>query len=181
MPSRACVYCGDALLGRQRRYCSDVCRRSARAETARRRYHEDPEYAERKRAQVRVVRRSCFDCGADLGPKTDLETGPRWCELCRAERLRATNRRKNVKRRGARVGIIYTLREIGDRDGWRCHLCRRAVDQRLPGTHRHGPTIDHLIPLVAGGLDEPSNVALAHRSCNVKRRDKGNAQLRLVG
>lgn len=119
----------------------------------------------------------CIDCGVDV-----VTRGSRvCCEPCRVERKRATNRRKNVKRRGAKVGITYTLAEIGERDGWRCHLCRRSVDPTLPGTHQRGPTIDHLVPVADGGMDEPENVALAHRGCNVKRRDKGIAQLRLVG
>lgn len=90
------------------------------------------------------------------------------------------NRRKNAKRRGARVGDRFTIEEIGDRDGWRCHLCRRRVDRRLSGTLPKGPTIDHLVPISAGGLDERANVALAHRECNLRRRHIGPAQLLLV-
>ena len=180
-PKAPCLCCGSCLQGRARRYCSAECRLLVQAEHARDRYQRDVDWAESKRAKQRVRRRSCSDCGIDLGPKTDLQTGPRWCDECRAERLRATNRRKNVKRRGAKVGIHYTLNEIGDRDGWKCHLCRRKVDQTLPGTHARGPTIDHLVPVVEGGLDEPANVAVAHRACNVKRRHKGVAQLRLTG
>lgn len=91
------------------------------------------------------------------------------------------NRRKNLKRRQAKIGIRYTREGIGDRDGWRCHLCAKKVNRTLPGTHPKGPTIDHLIPIADGGVDEPANVALAHRQCNVTRRDKGVAQLRLTG
>lgn len=176
-----CPCCGSQLSGRARRYCSGVCRLAMTAERARMRYRADPEWAEKRRAYLRVRRRSCFDCGADLGPKTDLSTGPRWCDLCRSKRARTTNRRKNAKRKGAKVGVRYTLNEIGHRDGWRCHLCRRRIDPTLPGTNARGPTIDHLEPLVDGGRDEPANVAVAHRACNVRRRDRGVAQLRLIG
>lgn len=95
--------------------------------------------------------------------------------------MRDNNRRKNNKRRTTRVGVRYTLTEIGDRDGWKCHLCRKAVDKTLPGTAQMGPTIDHLIPISAGGEDSEPNVALAHRKCNCARGAKGAAQLRLTG
>lgn len=180
-PKPPCACCGGPLPARARVYCSPDCRLAINAARLRARYQVDPVWAEGIRAKARVTRRSCFDCGTDLGPKTDRSTGPRWCDVCRAARLKNTNRRKNVKRRGARIGIKYTLNEIGDRDGWKCHLCCRRIDQTLPGTHDRGPTIDHLLPIADGGVDEPSNVAVAHRACNVKRRHRGVAQLRLIG
>jgi 5-methylcytosine-specific restriction endonuclease McrA len=102
------------------------------------------------------------------------------CSACRPAAHQAINRRKNAKRRGARIGAKFTLIEIAERDGWKCHLCSGRVDRRMAPTANRGPTIDHLVPISAGGMDEPSNVALAHRSCNVQRRDGGHAQLRLV-
>jgi 5-methylcytosine-specific restriction endonuclease McrA len=50
----------------------------------------------------------------------------------------------------------------------------------LSGDHRMGPTIDHLIPVSKGGADVPENVALAHRSCNCARGNRGAVQLRLA-
>jgi len=92
---------------------------------------------------------------------------------------RDINRRKNAKRRGAGSGG-YRLSDVGDRDGWRCHLCGKKVNPTLSGMHEMGPTVDHLVPVSAGGLDELVNVALAHRRCNTTRRDVGPAQLRLI-
>lgn len=71
---------------------------------------------------------------------------------------------------------------LGERDGWRCHLCGRKV-QRRPGTAERplGATVDHLIPLADDGEHIWSNVALAHRRCNTSRGAGGRAQLRLVG
>lgn len=43
-----------------------------------------------------------------------------------------------------------------------------------------GATVDHLIPLSAGGTDDLGNVALAHRQCNTRRSNTGAAQLRLM-
>ena len=44
-----------------------------------------------------------------------------------------------------------------------------------------GATVDHLVPIAAGGLHTWDNVALAHRRCNLKRGAAGIVQLRLVG
>lgn len=44
-----------------------------------------------------------------------------------------------------------------------------------------GPTIDHLVPIADGGLDELANVRLAHRQCNCARGRGGDIQLLLFG
>jgi 5-methylcytosine-specific restriction endonuclease McrA len=89
-------------------------------------------------------------------------------------------RRQNARRRGATIGQHYTLRSVYERDAGRCHLCGKAVNISIPASQPLGPTIDHLVPLSAGGWDCSTNVALAHRECNVKRGAGGAAQLRLV-
>jgi hypothetical protein len=121
----------------------------------------------------------CVDCGGALSP-TGVHAPYRWCGRCSEIRSQATNRRKNAKRRGAKVTERYTLTDVGERDGWCCHLCGGRVDRRISGTKPRGPSIDHLIPIAAGGDDSMVNVALAHRVCNTGRRDRGAAQLRLI-
>lgn len=120
----------------------------------------------------------CSDCGTTITTRARRQP---LCAGCRASRTVATNRRKNAKRRGARLVERFTVTQVGDRDGWLCHLCNKQVDRTLPGTDQRGPTIDHLIPIADGGADELANVALAHRACNVLRRNRGRAQLRLIG
>ena len=64
---------------------------------------------------------------------------------------------------------------LGERDGWRCHLCGRRV-------RRIEATADHLIPRSHGGGDDPINLRLAHRSCNSSRgAGRTPAQLVLIG
>jgi 5-methylcytosine-specific restriction endonuclease McrA len=44
------------------------------------------------------------------------------------------------------------------------------------------PTLDHVVPLVAGGLHDPANVRLAHLTCNSRKGAKAaNEQLLLFG
>lgn len=165
--------------------CSDGCRK-AKETTARKAWSESPEakaYGAALRANRAAVvgmprPRKCRDCKAPAG---ESRSPCAYCQECSARRLRDTNRRKNLKRRGVKTGTPYTLASIGARDRWCCHLCRKRVNPKLSGLHDRGPTIDHLIPVSAGGIDSAENVALAHRACNTKRNTGGTVQLRMVG
>ena len=163
--ARFCASCGKGFAPSRptARYCSPKCGWKHRAAGG---------------ASPQPVREwACPDCGVSV--QTTGHT--KRCAECRTKWNRAVNRRKANQRRGAWIGIVFTLDQIGDRDGWRCHICRRKVNRELPGTHNRGPTIDHLIPISDGGQDQPTNVALAHRACNVQRSNRGAAQLLLTG
>jgi len=47
--------------------------------------------------------------------------------------------------------------------------------------HPKAPTIDHIVPLSAGGDDTKANVQLAHFSCNTRKNVGGSQQLRIIG
>ena len=90
--------------------------------------------------------------------------------------------RRDTKRRGVRTPLGYvTARQLGDRDAWRCHLCRKRVDPALRWPDPMSASVDHLIPVSDGGRDETSNLALSHLTCNLKRGASGPAQLLLFG
>lgn len=78
-------------------------------------------------------------------------------------------------RRAKGDGDRFTVEEIAERDGWRCHICGKNVTRKTW-------SLDHLIPIVAGGPHTRTNVSLAHKRCN-SRRGTGRipAQLRLIG
>jgi len=63
---------------------------------------------------------------------------------------------------------------IYERDRGICHICKRKVSRKTF-------TIDHLIPRIYGGSNEPPNLAVAHLRCNVRRHTGKRipAQLRL--
>lgn len=125
----------------------------------------------------RRVEHPCADCGAVIvGPANAR------CQSCRRVVHLEWSRRMNVRRRGVRPRRRkMTLVQIGDRDGWRCHLCRKRVDKRLKWPHPMSASQDHLIPISDGGDDEPENIALAHYGCNSRRRAGGVVQLALIG
>lgn len=164
MAHRTCALCDapiPAHLDARTKYCGVECRTT-------RKYHP-----------IFVI--TCEWCNA---PSVKRRSLGRFCsDDCRNHKRDSDkdhNRRKNARRRLLGRSGRYKIADVIARDGNRCHLCNRTVDMTLPGTHKQGPTIDHLIPLSAGGDDVLSNVALAHRSCNCARGSRGPAQLRLA-
>ena len=61
-----------------------------------------------------------------------------------------------------------------ERDCGICGICRLPV---APGDR----SIDHILPLADGGVHSYANTRLTHRLCNVRRSNRGAAQLRMVG
>lgn len=133
-------------------------------------------YSEAGRALWSQGHRQCEDCPAEVvAPR-------RRCDTCAGVHRRARWRRKNAVRRGAaHIGRTMAIGDLGERDGWRCHLCRKRVTAGLRSPHPQSPTFDHLIPVSAGGTDAPENLRLAHRVCNSRRGARGTVQLLLVG
>jgi 5-methylcytosine-specific restriction endonuclease McrA len=121
----------------------------------------------------------CSDCGVNVYYGRQWAANPK-CAGCKRATARDNNRRKNTKRKGAGRGD-YTMAEIAERDDATCHLCNRNVDMTLSGMVPMGPTIDHLVPVARGGIDDRANVKLAHRRCNQSRGTGGTVQLLLVG
>jgi hypothetical protein len=138
---------------------------------------------------------SCYNLGgrgrellSDLAYGTCPSCGALFCGLAGREKIfcsdvcgKRERRRRRKHRERADVREPYTLREIAERDGWRCHICKRSVPDRPYRARPNDPTIDHLDPISLGGDDTRRNVALAHNVCNMKRSNKGPAQLRLIG
>ena len=65
--------------------------------------------------------------------------------------------------------VPYADSEIMDRDGWCCRLCGDPIDPSLKYPDRMAKSIDHIIPLSAGGHDAPYNVQAAHLGCNISK------------
>lgn len=80
------------------------------------------------------------------------------------------DQRVDGNRRALPRGTHDTLYE---RDRQTCHICKKLVERR-------DASADHLVPVIFGGSNRESNLALAHRRCN-SRRNAGRipAQLRL--
>jgi 5-methylcytosine-specific restriction endonuclease McrA len=92
---------------------------------------------------------------------------------------RARRRRYKARKRGVRHEP-YTLAEIAARDRYTCGICRRRVAMTKVVPHPKAPTVDHLVPVSAGGDDVRANVRLAHFLCNSRRGVGGVVQLALI-
>lgn len=128
-------------------------------------------------------------CVACLTPIVHRHGKHRMCESCAREgerqARRAVKRRRRLRVKEARAP--YRDVDIFQRDGYRCHFrdtdqcvmprarCKPDADRMLDDW---APTIDHLVPIAAGGSDTPTNVACAHRRCNWYWREFGTSQLR---
>jgi hypothetical protein len=81
------------------------------------------------------------------------------------------------RRARMREAIVEKIDRVSlyERDGGRCHVCRKRVGRAVF-------ELDYLIPLALGGSHTADNLRVAHRSCNA-RRNRGQipAQLLLIG
>jgi hypothetical protein len=206
--TRRCGLCSAAFTDTTtNRYCSDVCRCTARLVRGDRMYRPTradmpkvktckfcdiritglnrycslwcSEAAQGRRVLECVVRTgACRRCGAAYCVPASTAEG--FCSS-RCNKAQRHKREKARRRSHRRAGEDFTLREIAERDGWRCHLCGDRVPDRQYEARDKDPTIDHLVPISHGGPHTRDNVALAHNRCNWERSDKPiEFQLRLI-
>jgi hypothetical protein len=110
----------------------------------------------RHRREIVEQRRFCLVCKKPL-PDNSMRSKVYCSWICQRQ---ASGKRAN-------------LDLLGERDGWKCHICGRKVK-------RADATQDHIIPASQGGTAHLSNLALAHKSCNCKRgAGRIPAQMRL--
>jgi 5-methylcytosine-specific restriction endonuclease McrA len=81
--------------------------------------------------------------------------------------------------KGDRAKLVAYLRE---RDGNRCQIPGCLYRNRQMGVGLRKPSLDHIIPLTKGGLNELANIQLAHFRCNCSKNNRGMGdQLALIG
>lgn len=124
-----------------------------------------------------VAKRCSVEC---LRLATNANVRAAYHDPARPHRRRSADLSRH-RRRAALKGVEvrpYADGDIYQRDGWRCHLCGRAIERRRAWPHPMSKSIDHLVPISMGGADVPENVAAAHLRCNMSRGNRGVAQLR---
>lgn len=74
---------------------------------------------------------------------------------------------------------------VGDHDGWACRICGGHVDRDRPWVRpvagepfAHGandlyPSVEHLVPVGAGGTNDEANLAICHLGCNTRQSHYG--------
>lgn len=181
-PPRTCPGCNDEFTPPRRNaiYCS---RRCANRVHNRRRRAERPELVRRyKRISAERQRRPCALCGDIFAPVSQRSqlTPQRFCSTaCSETWLRGGGNGTQLK--GKRMPLPRSVRaRIFNRDGWRCQLCGGVIDPTVRWPDQRVGSIDHVVPVAAGGGDEDTNLQSAHMSCNQRKGARGSAQLRLV-
>ncbi|WP_371287153.1 HNH endonuclease [Mycobacteroides abscessus] len=102
-------------------------------------------------------------------------------EIHRASVKRVQKSRRRAVKRNAYVEDVSPKR-VFERDGYRCHICRKKVRTDVVVPHPRAATVDHLIPLACGGTHEMANCRTACFLCNAVKGDRGGGeQLMLVG
>jgi 5-methylcytosine-specific restriction endonuclease McrA len=81
----------------------------------------------------------------------------------------STGRHQRRLRVAAATTERFDPHEIFERDGWICCLCHAAVSPELAWPDPLSPSLDHVLPLVAGGEHSRANTQLAHWICNVRK------------
>lgn len=124
----------------------------------------------------------CEICGEEFHPRI-TQPDQRTCgrEKCQ-QRLDTVNKTVTGKRRDVnarRRAIIagtnadsIDVMAVFERDAWICQICGHAVDSLLPHPHPFSKSLDHIVPLAAGGGHTWGNVQLAHLSCNIRKGDR---------
>jgi 5-methylcytosine-specific restriction endonuclease McrA len=71
-------------------------------------------------------------------------------------------KRRRIYSNGENIDRMYVF----ERDNWVCHLCKSVIDSSLRFPHALAATLDHIVPLGAGGTHTLDNVAASHAQCN---------------
>jgi len=166
-----CPVCGLNVDRAASRFCSDECSRKFEFSTC------------------------CRRCGCAITARGHRGSRLRTCEKCKEKIAKEGIRRhrqkygKNHRDRARHHGVQYVsfpVREIYERDGYKCQICNKRVFKKARyrksdgKIHSLSPTIDHIVPMSKGGNHEPDNCQTACFMCNSRKSDSSGGQLRLA-
>ena len=122
------------------------------------------------KAHMTVRSFTCVHCSTEF----ESIRARRYCSKRCSIRAGAQRQDRRIRGRQAVSGALgkkvrVDKAAIGERDGWICHLCHEAIDWTLEWPNQRMATLDHLTPLAGGGTHDPTNVAIAHFDCNMRR------------
>jgi hypothetical protein len=98
-----------------------------------------------------------------------------WCshECLRRHNAGGDRDAQRLRRKGRLdAGPVTRINRVAvyERDEWRCQLCGGEVPRTAQFPDDWSASLDHVVPITAGGTHTWDNVQLAHLGCN---RDKG--------
>lgn len=89
------------------------------------------------------------------------------------DKVRDKSVRRRAQLRGQFLESVY-LSVLIERDKRTCGICGKRIASGQE-------SVDHILPVSKGGAHSYANTRLAHRLCNVRRNNRGTAQLRMMG
>jgi len=162
----ACEYCNEVVsctyrASKRRRFCSRECK-----DLLRRKKIKDNLIKEKE-----VLDRYCLHCGKGLSPshRSDAVYCSERCNSAAHQWTRKARMKVIDDGEVLRVDRAYIL----ERDGGRCHICRKRV-------RRGDIQIDHIIPLSRGGGHALDNLAVACSRCNLSKGNRSRGEQLLI-
>lgn len=134
-------------------------------------YYKRGSAAPRMRGEIRDGKRICGACGEDVPIERWHIVGGvyRACLECAADYNRMRGHIRRVKIRGDARTERFSSREIFERDGWLCGICRDAIDRALTWPQPESASLDHVIPIARGGGHTRENSQASHLRCNLRK------------
>lgn len=161
-PRQRCKVCGDECNHRNSKFCSRECCKSWRGP----RKCKCGQTVERAKAYCRPY---CRDCKRKAKAK-----------YRRYLRQQIGTYRKKCRKYGGYYNANCKRKAIIERDSYVCHVCGRKCRNDSNWNHPRAATVDHHpVPISKGGDHDWHNVRCACRSCNSKKSDTWDGQLRL--
>jgi 5-methylcytosine-specific restriction endonuclease McrA len=165
--SFVCRTCGEPFQNfgssRYPAWCSSACKRGSK------RLHPRP--------LPPLVSKACLTCDTAFMQRASHQV---FCsKTCRdrqpwsVRKLRPSQLQRNDRRRAQRYGIsitkidrrlLYFVHGLG-----RCALCGDLIDSTAAPRRALSASLDHIVPLKAGGVHDWINVQLAHFGCNAQK------------
>jgi 5-methylcytosine-specific restriction endonuclease McrA len=160
----SCEVCGSVFdVGRRKKYCSANCY----LEANRRQALQKAELMRSLRPETKL--QTCGWCSEVIEVPSSYTGTKVYHDVCRKQATRHRNRKKTVKRQGAKTVERIDIFLLAERDNFVCHICLGLVDMSVSRVSRFGATVDHVMPISKGGLDTLDNVRLAHWICNIRK------------
>lgn len=105
---------------------------------------------------------------AEHRDETNVRARKRYEKFPEKSRAYYYNRRFRIKGNGGKLTDEDIRLQYKSQKG-KCWWCGKPF---VKGDTRLCQSVDHIIPLKRGGTNNPSNIVLAHRSCNSSKKDK---------
>lgn len=117
-----------------------------------------------------------YEWEALVAAPVDSPYAPGWwtserTELSERRKRESASLARHVRRMREKAATAerFDPLEVFDRDGWVCGLCSLPVDPDRAWPDPMSPSLDHVVPLSAGGEHSRANTQLAHWLCNVRK------------